>query len=102
MDKVYRDLLKKRHAHIPADVELSPFGRSIFRAGLTGQQAVRLGEYEEAFAGADGSLPQSLIVDVYQNVGSPGDTAGSDVPSTLNMVFITALEEGVRRQAWRE
>ena len=63
VDKVYRDLLKKRHAHVPDDVEFSPFGRSIFRAGLTGQQAVQLIESEEAFTDADGSLPQLLIID---------------------------------------
>ena len=83
VDKVYRDLLKKRHMHIPADVSFSPLGRGIFRNALTAQQAVRLAEYEEFHADAHGRVPPSLMVDVFQNVHSPGDTSGTDFPSQL-------------------
>ena len=81
--KVYATLMNKRHNFFDGDSEMSLYGRGMLRSMLTGAQFARLQGYEDRHARVSGMVPENLICDVEQNVGSPGDTSGSMYPSQL-------------------
>ena len=80
---VYAKLASKRHNYWDPNAGVSLLGRGMLRSILTGAQLMRLQEYEDTYRRNTGMEPEKLIVDVEQNVGSPGDTSGPMFPSQL-------------------
>ena len=80
---VYASLMNKRHNYLDSNAGVSFLGKGILRSILTGAQYARLTDYEDNYRRTTGMEPESLIADVEQNVGSPGDTSGPSFPSQL-------------------
>lgn len=81
--QVYSKFMKKRHNYVDPSSGISLHGRGMLRSIFTGAQLVRLRDYEDTYRRTTGEEPEKLIVDVLQNVGSPGDTSGPMFPSQL-------------------
>ena len=78
VDRVYRQLLGKRHVHVPEKEDVDVHGRGVLRNALSAGHMNRLDAYDELRID-----DRTCIADLDHWPGSPGDTSGPLFPVQL-------------------